>query len=53
MADFVENIQFPVSPCQALFDGRDASGAPAASGLYLFVVDTPAGRLVRRGVLLR
>lgn len=35
------------------WDGRDASGAPAASGLYLFVIDTPAGRLARRGVLLR
>lgn len=35
------------------WDGRDDAGGAAASGLYMFVVDTPAGRLARRGVLLR
>ena len=38
---------------QVSWDARDAAGKPVASGLYLFIMDTPAGRLARKAMLLR
>ncbi|MBT4100109.1 MAG: hypothetical protein HOE86_20805 [Gemmatimonadetes bacterium] len=35
------------------WDGRDAAGRGVASGVYLFVLDIPGGRQIRKGMLLR
>ncbi|MBT3343910.1 MAG: matrixin family metalloprotease [Gemmatimonadetes bacterium] len=35
------------------WDGRDGKGRNVASGVYLFVLNTPSGRLVRKGLLVR
>jgi YVTN family beta-propeller protein len=35
------------------WDGRDRDGHAVATGVYVFVVDTPEGRLMRKGLLMR
>jgi hypothetical protein len=35
------------------WDGRDHDGHTVATGVYVFVVDTPEGRLMRKGLLMR
>ena len=35
------------------WDGRDGNGRNVASGIYLFVLETPSRRFVRKGLLLR
>jgi len=44
----------PAGVAEALWDGRDGSGARAPSGVYFFRLETPGGEaLVRRAVLLK
>jgi len=44
----------PAGPGEVLWDGRDASGARAPSGVYFFRLELPGGSaLVRRAVLLK
>ena len=35
------------------WDGRDATGRGVASGVYVFVLEFPGGRQIRKGMLLR
>jgi flagellar hook assembly protein FlgD len=43
----------PAGVHRILWDGRNDSGQRVASGLYLMRLETPAGRRIRRLVVLR
>lgn len=49
----VESGEFAAGRHSRSWDGRDARGALAPSGVYFLVVETPADRLVRRAVRVR
>ena len=48
----VRGQSFAAGPNEIRWDGRNASGAPVASGVYLVRISTPLGTRVARAVLL-
>jgi flagellar hook assembly protein FlgD len=53
--EVVRLVDGPLQPGyhELLWDGRDSSGRPAASGIYLYRLTTPHGAQVRRMLLMR
>lgn len=49
----LEDAEFPAGRHSRTWDGRDARGGTAASGVYFLVVETPTDRLVRRTVRIQ